>query len=447
MAVLAMVEAGRVAAHTDELMGELAPLFARVEPRRTCRDYVQALMGGLPRANCWTLAEAAGHAGPGRMQHLLERASWDTSAALEAVGGFVTGKLADPQAVLVFDESGDEKHGVHTVGVARQYTGTAGKVTNCVNAVYCTYASKAGHALCDVRLYLHKSWAGDQQRREQAGVPEQVAFKTKPQLAAQMLTAHLQRGTPFGWVAADAVYGRDPQFRAAVEAAGKGYVLHVPCDFRLTLGCGTRITATDAVKLIKKRSWWNLRSAGLGSKGERYYRWGWIGTNSERHSLLIRQSLTDPTDMAYLWCYQPDDKPAPLPVLVTVAGMRWPVEEDLKHGKQHTGLDQSQVRTWTAWHRHQVLSIAALAITATATAQVRRAVAPPPLPQDPDQPPPADLPPVPLSVPEIRHLHTALTRVWQPINHYLHWSLWRRGHQALARWYHHRARHALAVPP
>jgi SRSO17 transposase len=201
-----MIEAGIVAEHTAELMDVLAPLFARVEPRRTCRDYVQALLGGLPRANCWTLAEQAGHAGPARMQHLLERAVWDSEAALAAVGGFVVGKLADPAAVLVFDESGDEKRGVHTVGVARQYTGTVGKVTNCVNAVYCTYATTAGHALCDVRLYLHASWAGDQRRRAEVGVPEQVAFATKPQLAAAMLAAHLRRGTPFRWVAADAVY-------------------------------------------------------------------------------------------------------------------------------------------------------------------------------------------------------------------------------------------------
>lgn len=237
MAVQAMVEAGLVSRYTEELMSRLGSLFGRPEPYRTCRDYLQTLMADLPRVNCWTLAEHAGHGSPDRMQYLLERASWDTTAALAVVRGFVVEQLACEDAVLVFDESGDEKHGAHTVGVDRQYTGTAGKVTNCVNAVYCTYASRIGHALCDVRLYLPDSWAGDQTRREQAGVPEQVAFVTKPALAREMLAEHLAAGTRFRWVAADAVYGRDPNFRAAIEAAGRGYVLQVPCDFRIRLGC------------------------------------------------------------------------------------------------------------------------------------------------------------------------------------------------------------------
>jgi SRSO17 transposase len=425
MAVSAMVEAGLVSLCAEELMSRLGPLLARREPYRTCWDYLQALMLDLPRVNCWTLAEHAGHASPDRMQHLLERASWDIQAARQAVGGFVVEQLACEDAVLVFDESGDEKAGRHTVGVDRQYTGTAGKVTNCVNAVYCTYASRLGHALCDVRLYLPKTWAGDQARREAAGVPEQVAFATRPALASAMLAEHLAAGTRFRWVAADAVYGRDPNFRATIEKTGKGYVLQVPRDFRLTLGCGARVRAEQAAQLIEDQPWPNLYSAGLGSKGERLSRWGWIGTASARHSLLIRQSLSDPEELAYYWCYAPDDQPAPLPVLVKVAGMRWPVEEDLKHGKQHAALTDSQVRTWTAWHRHQLLSIAALAIKATAAAQARRPHTPPPLPQAPDQPPPADLPPIRLTVPQIGRLHTILTRIWRPIQHHLHWSLWR----------------------
>lgn len=210
-----------------------------------------------------------------------------------------------------------------------------------------------------------------------------------------------------------------------------------PATFRIQLGCGRRLRADQAAQLIEDQPWPNLYSAGLGSKGERLYRWGWVGTGSARHTLLIRQSVTDPDELAYFWCYAPDNQPAPLPVLVKVAGMRWPVEEDLKHGKQHAALADSQVRTWTAWHRHQLLSIAALAIRATAAVAADRTT--PPLPQAPDQPPPADLAPIPLTVPEIGRLHTILTRIWQPISHHLHWSLWRRRHQARARWYHHRA--------
>lgn len=447
MAVQAMIEAGLVSQYSEELMTGLGPLFVRPESYRTCRDYLHALMADLPRVNCWTLAEHAGHDRPDRMQYLLERASWNTEAARAAVRGFVTGQLADDQAVLIFDESGHEKDGIATVGVARQYTGTVGKVTNCVNAVYCTYASPAGHTLCDVRLYLPRTWADDQARRDDAGVPEQVRFASKPDLAREMLAVHLAAGTRFRWVAADAVYGRDPQLRAAIENAGKGYVLQVPCDFRVQLGCGRRMRADQAAKLIEDQPWPNLYSAGPGSKGERLYRWGWIGTASTRHSLLIRQSLTDPDELAYYWCHTPDDQPAPLPVLVKVAGQRWPVEEDLKHGKQHAALTDSQVRTWTAWHRHQLLSIAALAIKAVAAAQARHHHTPPPQPHSPDQPPPADLTPIPLTVPEIGRLHALLNRAWQPIQHHLHWSLWRRLHQARARWYHHRARLAINLPP
>lgn len=336
-------------------MSRLGPLFTRPEPHRSCREYLHALVADLPRVNCWTLAEYAGHTGPDRTQYLLERASGDTTAALAAVRGFVVEQLAGEDAVLVFDQSGEEKAGSHTVRVVdRQYAGTAGKVTNCVNAVYCTYASRIGHALCQVRLYLPEAWAHDPAppaagwRSKAGGIRDQAGPGTRD--AGR--TPGRRHPAPVGSSRCRLRSRR--HFRAAIEAAGRGYVLQVPCDFRIRLGCGARIRADQTAKLIADQPWPNLYSAGLGNKGELLHRWGWIGT-----------------------------------------------EEDLKHGKQHAALADSQVRTWTAWHRHQLLSIAALAIKAVAAAHTTDHTTPPPLPQIPDQQPPADLAPIPLTIPEI----------------------------------------------
>jgi SRSO17 transposase len=201
----------------DELMNRVAGRFRRVEPRRRMRAFVLGLIAGLPRKNCWTIAEHAGEATPDGMQHLLERARWDADAVRDDVRGYVAGQLADPQAVLVVDETGDVKKGTATAGVQRQYTGTAGRIENAQVAVYLTYAGRGGHALIDRRLYLPRSWAGDDARREAAGIPADVEFATKPALATGMIGAALDAGVAAGWVAGDEVCGADPGLRAELE--------------------------------------------------------------------------------------------------------------------------------------------------------------------------------------------------------------------------------------
>jgi SRSO17 transposase len=253
------------------------------------------------------------------------------------------------------------------------------------------------------------------------------------------LTRTADAGVPLGWCAADAGYGRDPHLRAECEKRGIGYSFGVPCSFRITLASGTTLRA-DATLKILTRAAWQVASCGSGSKGERAYAWAWVGTASPRHFLLIRRSLTHPAELAYFHCFVPDRLPATLGVLVAVTGRRWTVEEDHEFGKDQFGFDSSQVRLYTPIMRHIVLVMAALAICAVTAAEARTRGQPPPTPTNPTDQPPEDLPPIPLTVVEVKRLFNLLTRVWQPIDHHLHWSAWRRRHQARARWYHHRTR-------
>jgi SRSO17 transposase len=426
----------------DELMmGGLAGCFARVEPRRQARRYVCGLISDLPRKNCWSLAEQAGDATPDRMQRLLERAAWDASDAMRQVRAFVVRYLGDPaDAVLVVDESGQEKTGEHTAGVKRQYLGCAGRVANGINVVYASCAAPAGHAVVGARLYVPRDWADDQERRRAAGIPGDLTFATKPQLAAEIIKDLLAEGRCPPWVTGDEVYGRDAKLRTFLEERRTGYVLKIPCSFRVTLPSGQRMRADHAARLAPHRAW-QTASAGHGSKGERDYGWAWLATASPRHHLLIRRSLTDPSDLAYFYCHVPAGRACSFTTLVRVAGRRWPVEEDFRLGKSDFGLADSQVRHYTPLTRHLALAMAALAVCAVTAALARprtRTLARPPT--SPDDSPPADPGLIPLTVTEIKRIFNLVTGVWQTIRHYLQWSWWRRRHQARARWFHQRAR-------
>ena len=221
------VEPDRWQAEADRLLGGMAGRFARVETRRRARGFLLGLLADLPRKNCWTIAEHAGDPDPHGMQHLLARASWDTDGVRDDLRDYVTGHLGDTDAVLVVDETGDEKKGVYTVGVQRQYTGTAGRIENAQVAVYLTYAGERGHAMIDRELYLPKSWTSDDARCAAAGVPADIEFATKPALATGMLVRALNAGVPARGVAGDEVYGADPGLRAALELRRIGYVLAI----------------------------------------------------------------------------------------------------------------------------------------------------------------------------------------------------------------------------
>ncbi len=430
-----------------ELMARLAPCFTRREPRLQAARYVRALMSGLPRKNGWTIAAEAGDRTPDKMQRLLSHASWDTLAAMREIGGFVTAYLdeaAGPGTLRVFavDETGQQKKGTRTAGVKRQHMGCADGVANGINTVHVSYATPAGHALIGAREWIPEEQIADPRCRQAMGLPQDLVFKTKPQLATEILAECLAGGTAIPWAAADEVYGNNPGLRGFCERERIGYVLRVPSNFHLTLDGGIRLTAAQAVSgaLGKTTGWWQTRSAGTGTKGQRLYRWAWIATASPGHTLLVRKHLIT-GELAFIYCHVPQGRPASLPVLVAVAGLRWPAGEDFEFGKDYFGLDQSQVRLYTAILRHTVLAMAALAVCAVTAALAQNQTdtqAPPPA--SPNDPPPQDPGLIPLTVNAVKRLFNLLTRLPRSLGHHLHWDQWTRRHQARSRWFHQRTR-------
>ena len=407
----------------DALMYRVAGRFARVEPRRRARSLVLGLLSDLPRKNCWTIAEHVGDATPDGMQHLLGRASWDADAVRDDIRAYVVEHLCDQDAVLVVDETGDLKKGTATVGVQRQYTGTAGRIENAQVAVYLVYCARAGHAAIDRELYVPRSWAEDRERCQTAGIPATVGFATKPALAARMIGRALDAGACFRWVAGDEVYGGNSLLRDELERRAAGYVLAVACDHQIATKAG-KLRADALVKKLPKRAWQTL-SAGAGAKGHRYYDWAVIdiaGPRPGARQLLIRRNRRT-GELAFYRCYSPAT--VPLSALVRVAGRRWSIEETFQSGKGLAGLDEHQLRRWTSWHRWVTLAMLAHAFLAVTTAHERT-----------HRPAPAGL--IPLTCNEIQHLFNAL--IAHPIHgapHRLRWSQWRRRHQARARGSHY----------
>ena len=353
------VDPARWQAGLEELLGRVAGRFGRVEPRQRAKAFVVGLLADLPRKNCWTIAEHAGNPSPDGMQHLLGRAVWDHDGVRDDVRAYVVEHLGDPEAVLVIDETGDLKKGTTTVGVQRQYTGTAGRIENAQVAVYLVYATDAGHALIDRELYLPQAWIDDPDRCRAAGVPGQVGFATKPQLATTMITRALAAGVPAAWVTGDEVYGADPKLRAELEARGVGYVLAVACDHRVV--AGGDIYRVDALLAKVPARAWQWVSCGKGAKGHRLYDWAFIrldprpdrGDQVGQRWLLIRRHQRT-GELAFYRCWMP--RPVPLAVLVRVAGRRWTIEERFQTGKGLVGLDQHQVRRWRCWYRWATLA-------------------------------------------------------------------------------------------
>jgi SRSO17 transposase len=418
----------------------LRPCFARGNPFTQARKYMIGLISDLPHKNGWTIAEHAGDATPDRTQRLLNRAVWDHDQAQGIIRRFVTEQLGDqPLRVAALDESGQEKQGERTAGVKRQYLGCAGRVANGVNTVYCSYATAGGHALVGARIWLPAEQLADPDRRAALGIGDEVEFRTKPQLAQDILTEMIADATMPPWAAGDEVYGRSSELRTFLQDHGIGYVLRVGCAFSIEVAPGLRLRADAVVaRYLAPPDRWQVCSVA-GSKGERAYAWAWLTTTSPQHYLLIRKHLTT-GELAYHYCHLPQGQPVTLMTLVRVACLRWPVEEGFEFGKDHFGLDHSQVRLHTALLRHIVLTLAALAVCAVTAAQAKTHTPTAPLPTTPDQQPPADPGLIALTVAEIKRLINLITRRVLPETHHLHWIWWRRRHQARARWFHHRTR-------
>jgi SRSO17 transposase len=354
----------------NEMFAQVAGEFENAGSRKRARAYVLGLLSHAERKNGWTLAEFAGDGSPDGMQRLLNFCAWDAGAVRDAVRRYVVKNLGDPAAVLAVDETGFLKKGKMSAGVARQYTGTAGRVENAQVGVFLAYAGPDGsRALIDRELYLPEKWTGDRDRCRAAGIGDEVAFATKPALAQKMIGRAVKAGVPFAWVAADEVYGQNPGLRDWLEEQQIAYVMAVPCSEMITVAAGRR-RADALAALVPGRAWQRLSCAD-GSKGPRLYDWALIEGAGSGHFLLVRRSLQPNAkgerELAYFWCYAP--RGASLAELAAVAGARWAVEDCFAEAKNETGLDHYQVRLYRAWYRHITLSMLAhsfLAVTAHA---------------------------------------------------------------------------------
>ena len=366
--------ADRVRAWADEVaaVGDLVGRhFARSEPRRRAVGYVRGLLSGIERKNGWQLAEHLGDPTPDGVQHLLARAGWDADAVRDDLTAYVAEHLGDPGGVLVVDETGFLKKGAKSCGVARQYSGTAGRVENCQVGVFLGYAAAKGRALLDRALYLPKEWTDDRPRCRAAGVPDAVGFATKLELARRMIERAVDAGVPAKWVTGDAVYGSGYTFRAALERRGLGYVVGVRTDQAVCVGWRQR--EVRALLPEVPAAGWRRLSCGAGAKGPRVYDWAVSRINCpnpRRYArwVLIRRSVSDPSEVAYFLCGGPPR--TTLPELVRVAGMRWAVEECFELAKGECGLDEYEVRSWVGWHRHVTLSLLALAVVTVIRSRV-----------------------------------------------------------------------------
>lgn len=361
----------RWADEVEAVAERIGPRFARSEPRERAIGYLRGLLSDTERKNGWQLAEHLGEATPDGVQHLLARADWDADAVRDDLIKYVREQLADPAGVLIVDETGFLKKGTKSCGVARQYSGTAGRIENSQVGVFLAYAGAKGQTLIDRALYLPKEWTGDPKRCRAAGVPEDVAFATKIALAKRMIERAVAAGVPARWATADAVYGSDYSFRIALENRDIGYVVGVRTDFAAWVGV-RQVRVRDLLAEVATGAWRRL-SCGAGSKGPRLYDWAIVPINCpepERFArwVLVRRSVSDPSEVAYFACGGPPA--ATLSELVRVAGKRWVIEECFELAKGDCGLDEYEVRGWVGWHRHATLSLFALAVVAVIRSRV-----------------------------------------------------------------------------
>lgn len=341
------------------------PHFARPETRASAESLLQGLLARVERKNAWGLSEEVGRETPSSFQHLLNGAKWDEEALRDGVLSYARERLGEG-GILAVDETGFLKKGSKSAGVARQYSGTAGRVENCQVGVFLAYVTDKGHTLVDRELYLPAHWLEEPERCLQAGIPPEVGFQTKPALAQAMLQRAVDAGLRPAWVVGDEVYGRDGELRRWLESQAQPYVLAVAANTYAWRG-EAHVTAEEALKEIKTPDWTRL-SAGAGAKGPRLYEWARVELNSPARTrsrwFLFRRSLSDETDVAQYLVHAPAS--TSLAEMVGAAGKRWPIEECFESAKGEVGLDDYEVRKWRAWYRHMTLCLVAHAFLAAA---------------------------------------------------------------------------------
>src|ERR1039457_2878303 len=366
---------GLWASSLRDVKARIRPLFRQERVAASAWNFLDGLLGSEPRKTGWMRAEAAGDLGPWRQQAILGRGRWDAEALRDMVRDYALETLADEEAVLVIDETGFLKQGKASCGVARQYTGSAGKITNCQIGVFASYVSRHGHAFIDRALYLPKAWTDDPERMATAHVPDDVCFATKPQIACRMIVHAIAAKVPFSFVAADSVYGTG-EIETALRKAGNGYVLGVAANHVFHSSGKKQMVRGSAAKIAQnfRKSAWRRVSAGDGTKGERLHDWAYLEladldvgeynrtfTGKWTRGLLIRRNIAD-GDLAFFstWC----PKDTPMKKLVSVEGHRWAIEDSFETAKNELGLDHNETRSWHGWHRHVSLVMLAFAMMA-----------------------------------------------------------------------------------
>jgi len=363
------------AASLRNVKRRIRPLFLQERVAASAGQFLDGLLGNEPRKTGWMRAEAAGDPGPWRQQAILGRGRWDADALRDIVREYALETLADEDAVLVIDETGFLKQGKASCGVARQYTGSAGKITNCQIGVFACYVSRHGHAFIDRALYLPKEWTDDPKRLKAAHVPEDQSFATKPQIARRMIARALAAKVPFSFVAADSVYGTG-DIETMLRKAGKSYVLGVAANHVFHSWGKKQLVGGSAAKIAQSlpKSAWRRLSSGEGTKGPRLHDWAYLELadldvseyndtleGTWTRGMLARRNIAD-GELAFfsIWC----PKGTPMKKLISVEGHRWSIEDSFETAKNELGLDHNETRSWHGWHRHVSLVMLAFAVMA-----------------------------------------------------------------------------------
>lgn len=362
--------AGSAIAGWSKALGKLhrriGQRFARSEARERVKRYLLGLLGRVERKNGWQMAEAIGERDPQGVQRLLNTAKWDADEVRDDLREYVLEHLAEEASgVLIVDETGFLKKGEKSVGVARQYTGTAGETVNCQVGVFLAYSSEKGAAFLDRALYLPRAWTNDPARRAEAGVPEGLLFRNKIELAERMLKRAFEAEVPARWVVADSFYGRSHAFRAWLEERRRPYAVMVPKTNAVPLG-GRKKKIERYVERLPKDAFSEVRPA-RDTGGRRPWEWACVELAPDQEKgmkrwLLVRRSTDDPEEMGFYQAYGPEE--TPIEELVRVCQERWAVEECFAEAKGEVGLDHYEVRRWDPWHRHVTLCLLAHAFLA-----------------------------------------------------------------------------------
>jgi len=372
----------------DRFLDRFAPLFGVEQNQAHARCFVQGLLHQGERRNSENIAEAIAGGNVRNLQAFITAGAWQDSAVLAELRGCVLEVLADDEAVCNYDETGFPKKGTKSVGVKRQYSGTLGRTDNCQIGVFANYCSAKGHTFMDRRLFLPEEWAKDSARRQEAGVPEGVAFRTKPELALEMLSIAVAEGVPFRWVGGDSVYGDSPTFVQGVRQLGKWYVVDTSADARAwteqpqvipaeqrpkprrgrpctqPLVVGQAKCVAEVIAALPAKAWRRVTVAE-GSQGPRVYEYAEVGVwfseeglPGPQERLLVRRSLSQEPELKYHRSNAP--AAVALEKLAAVRGTRWTIEEDIQSAKGECGLDEYETRGWAGWHHHTALSMLAL---------------------------------------------------------------------------------------